>query len=173
MSVFDELITDRTQTDVDYVFELKQKIKDGWAAGYTDLSMLTDEEKTEYLSEAMKGAYNATDLNRVEEAVTYLGELLSSMGYNRAVNGTKTDWEIADIPSQADMSRYIGNIQGLRAVFGMFPDTPAAPESMDALGYDSANAIEKILLDLYTLAQNIPAEYIYSDEIYSGEDDFV
>lgn len=160
---FSTLIYDRAQADVDYYNELKTK---GW------LNM-TSEEKTAWLV-GLKGAYSALpDWNRVEEAVAYLGDLLSGMGYNRAVTSTKTDWAVSDIPSQEDMSRYIGNIQRLRDVFGMFPDTPAAPESMDALDYNGANDIEKILLDLYTLAQNIPAEYIYSDEIYSGEDDFV
>ena len=59
MSVIDELIFDRTQADVDRVFELKNKILTGGG-----LSALTPEEQTEYMA-GMKGAYNATDFNRI------------------------------------------------------------------------------------------------------------
>lgn len=67
MSVIDDLIYDRTQADVDRVYELKGKILAG------GLSALTDAEKTEYMA-GMKGAYNYTDLNRVGQAVSYIAQ---------------------------------------------------------------------------------------------------
>lgn len=71
MSIIDELITDRTQADVTHWKKLHDK---GWAG-------MTDEEKAEWSTAAMKGAYNYTDLNRVTEAMDYLENILSRYGY--------------------------------------------------------------------------------------------
>ena len=70
MSIIDELITNRTQADVTRVRELALK---GWAN-------LTEEEKAEW-NAGMKGAYNATDLNRVTQAMDYINAELEGYGY--------------------------------------------------------------------------------------------
>ena len=62
-----ELITDRTSQDVARVKELT--FKD-----------MTADELTEWLA-GMKGAYNYTDLNRVNEAVIYVTERLKTVGW--------------------------------------------------------------------------------------------
>ena len=64
------LITDRTQADVDRWAELKAK---GW------LGMSTAEQSE--WSAGMKGAYNASDFNRVIEAMDYIDAELTSYGY--------------------------------------------------------------------------------------------
>lgn len=64
------LITDRTQADVDAVKALRTK----------RLSDMTEEERTAWLS-GMKGAYNAADLNRVQEAVEEIAQQLAENGY--------------------------------------------------------------------------------------------
>lgn len=70
MSVIDNLITDRTQSDVSRWSELKSK---GWSG-------MTEPEKAEW-SAGMKGAYKYTDLNRVNEAMVYLQNRLRGYGY--------------------------------------------------------------------------------------------
>lgn len=65
------LITDRTQEDVDRVTELSQKPWDSFTA----------EEKAFWLG-VVKGAYNASDMNRVGTAVQYLTEELQRRGYD-------------------------------------------------------------------------------------------
>ena len=70
MSIIDTLITDRTQADVNRVLTLSAK---GWAA-------MTAAEKEEFEA-GMKGAYKATDLNRVNAAMEYLDTRLKAMGY--------------------------------------------------------------------------------------------
>lgn len=70
MSIIDTLITDRTQADVNRVLTLSAK---GWAA-------MTAAEREEFAA-GMKGAYNATDLNRVNAAMEYLESRLVAMGY--------------------------------------------------------------------------------------------
>ena len=83
MSIVDELITDRTQADVNRVRELALK---GWAN-------LTDAEKAEW-NAGMKGAYNATDLNRVTQAMDYINAELEGYGY-------VTGYEKVEVPHAA------------------------------------------------------------------------
>ena len=72
MSVIDTLVYDRTEGDVTRVATLRKKILSRTA---------TDEEKQEWLR-GMKGAYNASDMNRVTVAMKVLAERLSSDGYD-------------------------------------------------------------------------------------------
>lgn len=167
MSVIDTLITDRTQVHVD---RLKQLMTIGW-------QNMTDDEKAEYisggadLSGVQKGAYNYTDLNRVEEAVDYIADELvqaptdlqafaTSLGVawdssfelpydeNDYTSLTiKTDWTDEDIPNATDMARYLGNLQLIQAAL---PTLTVAPSSMNALDYAGANAIEQMLKEADT-----------------------
>ena len=70
MSIIDTLITDRTQADVNRALALSAK---GWAA-------MTAAEREEFEA-GMKGAYNATDMNRVNAAMEYLEARFKAMGY--------------------------------------------------------------------------------------------
>ena len=91
---------------------------------------------------ATKGAYNYSDLNRVERAVAEISDL-AGLGLT-----TKTDWKMWDIPTASDMSRYLANIASIRAL--VTDDTvPIAPASMNNLTYSEANNIELILSAAY------------------------
>ena len=91
---------------------------------------------------ATKGAYNYSDLNRVERAVAEISDL-AGLGLT-----TKTDWKMWDIPTASDMSRYLANIASIRALVA--DDTvPIAPASMNNLTYSEANNIELILSAAY------------------------
>lgn len=92
---------------------------------------------------ATKGAYNYSDLNRVERAVAEISELA---GLNLS---TKTDWTMWDVPIEAEMTRYLSNVRYIKTVFGI--DT-SLPETMNNLNYESANNIEKILQVAYQAA---------------------
>lgn len=86
---------------------------------------------------ATKGAYNYSDLNRVERAVA---EISALAGLNLA---TKTDWQMWDIPRRSDMERYLNNI---RAIKDFCDSSLPLPASMDNLTYEYANNIELILV---------------------------
>lgn len=71
------LVTDRTQADVERVRELAAK----------GFSAMTSDEQAEWLA-GMKGAYNASDLNRVGTALNYLaGRLASNLREEHHVDG--------------------------------------------------------------------------------------
>lgn len=150
------LITDRTQADVDRVAALAAKLYDNMSAA----------EKAEWNGE-MKGAYNVSDLNRVESAVKYLANLLVSLDTTlkdyAASEGvawdnyfdlpysistysgitTKTTWAESDFPTLSQMSRYLSNVKTLTAALSA--SYPALPSSMTDLTYAGANAIERAL----------------------------
>lgn len=182
------LITDRTSADAQRVKYLRET---GWAA-------MTEAERTEFLSH-LKGAYNASDLNRVEYAAQQLANTLNSLPdefrsyaagkgvawddlfdvpYTPPSIETKYDWTARDIPTTSDMERYLGNVTHLRSLLDYA--TAALPVSMDKLTADGANAIEAALEGLFAailalqedrklLIDNTAAAWFYSGEIYGGE----
>ncbi len=196
MSVIDNLIFDRTQADVDRVYELKNKILSG------GLSSLTDAEKTEYMA-GLKGAYNYTDLNRVGEAVSYLAQQMKTLaeqvaaysegkGAGGDVSGVlpydpdsiavspKTDWAVTDIPTQSEMEAYVNDLVALRAQFELPASAPTVPANMRNLTFSTANDIEYLLylinaalIELGTLAygkvDRMAAAFEYTDLCYCGE----
>lgn len=112
--------------------------------------------------------YNASDLNRVGEAVRYLAERFTGYGYAVTVN-PKTDWSESDTPTASQMETYRLNIAHLRAVIAVMQSTPETPETMRALNYVKANNIERILQDLDTLITNMEQAWFFSGDLYAGE----
>lgn len=209
------LITDRTLADVQRVIALAK-------IGWTDM---TADEKNEWLngsgggealsaldgalrdslgdpitvlggSGGIKGAYNYTDLNRVEGAVETLEQEMQDnldalaaylaahniaddpifdMGYSSVPTlTTKTDWTDSDFFAGADGARYLGNIIALGNLIALV-EVPQLPETMDALNYEKANNIEKYLLAIETqgaalLANRLAlAERTYPNFFYAAE----
>lgn len=151
-----ELITDRSESDALRWKELKSK---GYAA-------MTEDERREW--ERSKGAYNYTDLNRVEEAVAYVSQRLAELGYATEQLVTRT-WAVDEVPTVADMTRYLNNVKAIREALAVYSTTPPAPESMKKLTFQGANDIERILLDVEMLAENMAFTFAYSGEIFGGE----
>lgn len=142
-------IVDRTQEHVDLLKRLHEK---GWVN-------LSSEERNQWYGEAAKGAYNYTDLNRVEG---WVSTLAGEFGLTLT---TKTNWTVWDIPTQGDMSRYLGNIIAIRDACPWGIDFPTLPNSMNDLTYEMANNIETVLLMIYVRGASFPR----SGECYSGE----
>ena len=152
-----QLITDRAQADVDYVSQLNIL---GW-------ENMNAQQRSDYLT-GLKGAYNATDMNRVGNAVSYVAQRLTNCGYMVNVN-PRLDWQIGDIPTVSDLTAYLDDVRAIRAALAVSPATPPVPEDMDKLTYTEANNIEQILLDVNLLIDRIAAAWFYSGELYSGE----
>lgn len=141
-------ITDRTQSDVDLVKKLQTR----------GLKMTASEWQM-WETATMRGAYNFTDLNRVETAVADIAE---NLGVSVV---TKTDWGMWDIPTESDMVRYLDNINVIKSAVSFTRNAPTLPGSMSDLTYESANNIEKTLVALYKIIDSIPR----CGEIYAGE----
>lgn len=92
---------------------------------------------TEILAtDATKGAYNYSDLNRVERAVE---EISDRVGLNLT---TKTNWIMWDLPTETDMNRYLSNVTVIKEHFGI---NISLPTSMNNFTYEYANNIELVL----------------------------
>lgn len=179
------LITDRRQADL---LRAKALAKIGYAN-------MTAEERAEW-DTALKGAYNASDFNRVEGAVETLLEVLLQLPddlrdfaeffgvawdtffdvpYSPSVLSleTKTDWTREDIPDKASLNRYLGNVATLRSI--MEYETDELPDSMEGLTIDGANAIEKALellnteIDKFRQMRESQMQNTASSWYYSGD----
>lgn len=152
------LITNRTQADVDRVATLAGRVSAGTA---------TEAEKAEWASD-LKGAYNASDLNRVGAAVAYVAGWLNVYGYAVTVTA-KQDWTGSDIPTAGQMAAYLRDVAALRGAIAVMASTPPTPDSANNLTWQEANNIEQILLDVDELLTRMAAAWFYSGELYAGE----
>ena len=92
---------------------------------------------------ATKGAYNYSDLNRVERAVAEISDR-KGLGLQ-----TKTNWTMWEIPTEEDMNRYLGNISAIRTTLPNSASLPNAPTTANNFNYEQANNIELILSAAY------------------------
>ena len=152
-----QLITDRTKEDVARALKLSEK----------GLENMTAAELEEYLA-GLKGAYNASDMNRVESAVKYIADRFTVVGMHPEVD-VHVLWDRSMYPDPAEMYRYLANIITLRALLTMAEDVPQVPPDMDKLNYEEANDIEKILLAVDDAITRISKSRYYSGDIYAGE----
>jgi hypothetical protein len=116
---------------------------------YKKVMLEVGEEKHEYApyyeiipTLATKGAYNYSDLNRVERAVAEIAERAGLTLY------TKTYWTVWDLPTDTEMARYLDNVNAIKTHFGI--NIPL-PVSMSNLTHEGANNIELILSRAYEL----------------------
>ena len=129
-------VYNRTQNHVDRLKQLRSK-------GYENLS---EREKAEYSGYAALGAYNASDLNRVESAVSELASLLG------LALTTKTDWAHFNQFTGITETRYLNNVATIRDAALTIDSTlvfPTLPKTMHKLTFESANAIEETLSIIY------------------------
>ena len=132
------------------------------------VEMITDRTLEDVLLGTAKGVYGATDLNRVGEAIIYVADRLRATG-NSVTVSPKTDWRREDIPTPAQMSHYLEQIQKVRDVLEVYQTTPVVPADMEGLTHTEANDIEKILVDVGRIVTNMIAAYYYSGDLYGGE----
>ena len=162
MSIINELVYDRTQTDVDRVYTLTNKILTGGRAA------LSAEEKAEYLA-GMKGAYNYTDFNRLGEAIAYLVERMKELDIHDSSIIPKVDWVMGDTPTQSQVSNLLSCLTKLRAKLSLPDDAPSVPNSLDKLTYQTANDMELLLWMIDQRITQTTAAFRYSGTMYCGQ----
>lgn len=117
----------------------------GSVAKFYDVMLEIGSEKHPYkpytevvATDATKGAYNYSDLNRVERTVA---EISDELGLGLI---TKTDWKMWDVPRVSDLVRYVNNVRAIRNATGIII---ALPEAGDNFTFSDANNIESVLLN--------------------------
>lgn len=153
------LITDRTQQDVNRYYYFRDK---KW-------NDLTADEKSEWLA-GLKGCYNYTDFQRVENAVKYLSDILNEEGYtNTVVISDVSTYTHEYIRDKEEIIQYLDNIATLQEVYYNNLEMGILPTIDSWLSYEGANIIERILLDIEQMIADMQAQWRYSDELYAGE----
>jgi len=147
-NVWVQPIVDRTQADVDYADANRGNLTPN------------------------KGARNGSDLERITGNLRYLRDELTELGYTIPPLISLTEWPMDFIPRYSDIDKIRVDVQTIRNVGLVSPHTPHVPP-LPYLAYQKLNDIEKILFDVNTIMEGIPSAFIYSDEIQSGEGDFV
>lgn len=153
------LVYDRTAEDVAEVRRLLAKLDFETGDG------LTAAEQAKW-DAGLKGAYNFTDLNRVESAAKLLAAALTSAGYpvevTPVLKGNKAEdreWQEGDIVRRAQWTTYLDNVQRLRDAYYTLAETGELPAPGDKLKYTGANTIEKVLADIDLLLDGMKSIY--------------
>lgn len=154
------LITNRTEADFSRLDELSM----------IPWRLMNDAQKMAWEQDSL-GAYNISDINRVESAVEYLAARLVSLPqelreYVEEVGAgwqddydvpydpgvlifePKTDWGETDIPRGEDTERFLFQLKTLRDNTFQI-EAPELPETMWGITFEEANNIEQMLLILY------------------------
>ena len=157
--MLENLITDRTQADFERWRTLRDK---GFEA-------MTEEERAEFAGD-MKGAYNASDLNRVGYALNYVKNRLTQAGYLLGIEfNAVTNWAENEIPTGEQFTAYIKAVETIRAALARKATTPRTPADVGGLDVQGANDIEQILLDVEDQINKMLLSRVYCAEVYSGE----
>ena len=135
---------------------------------YYGLVLITDRTEQDVTSKTAKGSYNTSDLNRVGAAMAYLRDRFNANGYDIQID-PKTTWRESDVPTQSDMTLYLGHLGTLKSAITLPEWTPESPASMEDLTYSKANDIEEILEIIDTAITIMVDAVWYSGELYSGE----
>lgn len=148
------MITDRTEASVAVAKSLLLKAQSG--------QTLTAEE----ISAIEKGICSITMLNRVENAQKELAETLNSMNYSVSIENK--NWTYAEIFSYMDYLRIIGNLNKLKNAYYVLSTTPRTPTYI--YGWNEANAIEKILVDIESVINDMKSKYRECGTFNCGEE---
>ena len=142
-----DAIVDRDISDVERVKELLNK---GWRN-------FSDEEKAEWSGE-MKGALNTSDLERIQNNIQLLSDVLELEIVTDAV---------PELPTPVFYEQILINTEMIRNAYCIHETTPITPET-PLNTYQKWNDIEKILLDVYEILLN-NFHYYCGSEIYAGD----
>ena len=175
-TVWKEPIFDRTSDDVEFAIqklkEWKQNhthstdirieddalvVRDDGTAYVTDDKFVSQHDGIAYVDDdilvvrvgdvyELKGCLNLLDLNRIENDIAFLADLMESFSYAPNIHGKL--WSRVDMPNQNDMSRIVENIRALISAFYTPDNPPSLPTTM--LSYHDINAIEE---NLYLIKQ--------------------
>lgn len=141
-------VTDRTQNDIDRIYALLEK---GW-------QNFTDDEKTEW-SCGMKGALNTSDLERIQNNIQLLSDVLE---LDLSVES------VPELPTDTFFDNIIENTESIRSAYCIHSTTPGTP-SAPLNTFEKWNDIERILTDVYEILLN-NFYYYCGSEIYAGDD---
>lgn len=140
-------IYNRSQNDI-------EKLKSYREIGYQNL---TSEQQLEWLS-GMIGALNTKDLNRIENNIQTIADLLDIKDLS-----FKTNWNYTDFVQVSDERRIIDDLNKVKERY-IF-ETERKDIQLPLNHYEKINSIEKLIFDMYNafIEQNQKSSFITSE----------
>ena len=148
MLLWKQPVTDRSENDVKRVFEFLQK---GWQS-------LSESEKNEW-NNGLKGSLNTSDLERVQNNIQLLSDVLE-LGLNVSL--------VPEVPTSSFYDEIWQHTEQIRGAYMIHNTTPEVPER-PLNTFEKWNDIEQILSDVYGILLN-NFNYYCGNEIYAGEE---
>lgn len=144
-------ITNRTILDIDKLQEYDE-------IGYKNL---TNDQQAEWLL-GMKGALNASDLNRIESNQQFILNLLSAQ-YSLTF---RTNWLMTNFVEDSDENRILSNLKTLMQPFDLDAQMVAPDKPLNY--FEKINQIENIILQMYDKYYSKIKHYEFQTD--NGED---
>lgn len=110
--------------------------------------LIFDRTNNDLINDTDKAYIAYTDLNRIEQACSYLANLLGV-----SVN-TKT-WLISDFRTDSEMERIRANLVALKQAYYSVPNQTPVPSKITYTNINQANDIERILYELDELYKTV------------------
>lgn len=129
-------------------------------------TLIFDRKQSDIANDTDKAYISYTDLNRVEEAITYLKQLLAKYGYNFTTQEKK--WLITDFRKNEDMERLRNNIEALRSAYPYLV-SPVTPNPIKYESIEEANTIEEILYKINEIIINMTQNFIHCGVANCGQ----
>lgn len=127
-------------------------------------TLIYDRTQQDLVNETDKAYISYIDLNRIEEAVKYLSDILNGYAYYNKV-ACKTDWNISDLRKKEECDRIKSNYEVLRNAYTYKFAVPDFNWST----IQEANNIEKILADIGEVIKNMEQTFIYCGVANCGQ----
>lgn len=137
------MITNRTAQDVELAKTLRLKLQAG-----QDLT-LSETEQIE------RGSCTITMLNRIESKMQELADILNGYSYQNHIE-TK-EWQVTELLDYPNYWRILNNLHKLKNAYYAYQTTPLTPQYM--YGYKEANDIEKILVDIENMINDMVGRF--------------
>ena len=145
-------VYDRTVADVEYALTKIQEWKEVGATNTSDL----------------KGCFNLSDMNRIENNIKYLSDTLTDLYYFPTESVVTKTWDRTGLPTVTDINRLI---QGIRIIISSYYPPTNAPELPTTLiSIEDVNSIERNLYRIKVILDNMLLSIRECDTFYCGEE---
>ena len=112
----------------------------------------------------LKGCLNVSDLNRIEDNISYIANRLISYKYPIVV--ASKEWVKTDLPNANDMKRIANNIKSICNGFAPLSEEVTIPETL--LSYQDINNLEYCLHLLSKMLEAMIASFVQSGTYKCG-----
>lgn len=131
-------------------------------------TLVFDRTLDDVRAKTAKGVYNASDLNRIAEAVSTLRIIFDAEGYS-AGNTPLRVWQENELPTRSQADALLAAVRKMNGKV-IYSDTKIyLPETMRKMLYSGANDIERFLFEMAEAFERMRAAYVCADEVYCGE----